>query len=73
MNNMDKQLFLSLICDVFCGYGHCGTCKLYSANNSCEGTLENLIKINPSYVLGSVHAKLPNFEHFSKELFDWAE
>lgn len=70
---MEKQLFLSLLCDVFCKDSHCGTCKLYSVGRGCEENLERLIKVNPSYVLRSVYVKLPNFEHFSKELFDWAE
>ena len=70
---MKKQLFLSLICDVFCKDSHCGICKLYSVEGCCEENLERLIKVDPSYVLRSVHVKLPNFEHLSKELFDWAE
>lgn len=70
---MKKQLFLSSICDVFCKDGHCGTCKLYSMGGRCEENLERLINVDPSCVLRSVHVKLPNFEHLSKELFDWAE
>lgn len=59
---MDKQVFLTFISNVFCRNIYCRKCKLYQDGNSCENNLENLIKVNPSYVLRSLYVEIPRSE-----------